>query len=144
MKKIAFSLLFLVSLSAYSQNNGLTVIGNNNAVSAQLSYADLQTIFLGNKAKWGNGQKVVIAMMKLNTAGGKATCDKLFHMTPDQVTKHWLGVSIKGTIDAPVFFNSVAEVQSFVASTSGAIGIINESSSAANTKTVLIDGKKAF
>ncbi len=144
MKKIALSLLFLVSLSAFSQDNGLTVIGNKNAVPAQLSYAELQSIFLGNRPKWGTGEKVVIALMKLNTAGGKATCDKLFHMTPDQVTKHWLGVSIKGTIDAPVFFNSAAEVQSFVSSNSGAIGIINETASAANAKTVLIGGKKTF
>ena len=107
MKKIIFPFLLLISLSGFSQDNNLTVIGNK-------------------------------------TPGGKATCDKLFRMTPDQVTKHWLGVSIKGTIDAPVFLNSAAEVQSFVSANSGAIGIINEVASAANTKTVLIDGKKTF
>ena len=144
MKKIIFPFLLLISLSGFSQDNNLTVIGNKNAVPAQLTYSELQGIFLGNKPQWSNGGKVIIAMMKLNTPSGKATCDKLFRMTPDQVTKHWLGVSIKGTIDAPVFLNSAAEVQSFVSANSGAIGIINEVASAANTKTVLIDGKKTF
>ena len=144
MKKFIFLLLFSTSLTAFSQDNGLVVIGNKNAVPAQLSFADLQSIFLGNRPKWTNGEKVVIALLKLNTPGGKATSDKVYHMTPEQVTKHWLGVSIKGTIEAPVFFNSVAELQSFISTTSGAIGIINEPASAANTKTVLIDGKKIF
>lgn len=144
MKKAIFSLFLLIGLSAYSQDNNLTVIGNKNAVPAQLTYAELQAIFLGNKPQWSNGTKVVIALMKLNTAGGKATCDKLFHMTADQVTKHWLAASIKGTVDAPVFFNSAAELQSFVSTTSGAIGVMNEPVSAANAKTVLIDGKKTF
>ncbi len=144
MKKIIFLLLFSIYLTAHSQDNALTVSGNNNGTPVQMSLAELKTVFLGEKAKWANGQKVIIALMKLNTPAGKLTCDKLYKMTPDQVTKHWLTVSIKGTMDAPVFFNTAVELRNFVSLTPGAIGITNETTAAPSTRTILIDGKKNF
>jgi hypothetical protein len=144
MKKIIFTLLLFTSISARSQDNSLTVIANNNGAPSGLSYEELQNVFMGKQAKWGNGGKVLIAMMKLTTDAGKSTCSKLYKMTPDQVTKHWLTVSMKGTMDAPVFFNTTAELQSFVSANAGAIGIMSVAVSAPNTKTVLVDGKRTF
>ena len=54
MKKIIFPFLLLISLSGFSQDNNLTVIGNKNAVPALLTYSELQGIFLGNKPQWSN------------------------------------------------------------------------------------------
>jgi len=143
MKKIFFSLLLLVSVSAFSQS-GLTVIANNSGAPAGLGMGDLQNVFMGKQPKWSNGDNVLIAMMKLTTDAGKATCDKLYHMSADQVTKYWLALSMKGTMEAPVFFNSAGELQSFVSANQGAIGIISDGGPGANSKTVLIDGKKTF
>ena len=39
MKKIIFPFLLLISLSVFSQENNWTVIGNKNAVPAQLTYS---------------------------------------------------------------------------------------------------------
>jgi len=89
MKKIIFTLLLFTSISARSQDNPLTVIANNNGAPAGMSYAELQNIFLGKQPKWANGTKVTIALMKLTTDAGKSTSTKLYHMTPDQVHKHW-------------------------------------------------------
>jgi len=144
MKKIIFTLLLFASIAARSQDNPLTVIANNTGAPAGLSYAELQNIFMGKQPKWSNSGKVLIAMMKLTTDAGKNTCSKLYRMTTDQVTKHWLTVSMKGTMDAPVFFNTAAELQSFVSANAGAIGIMSGAASAPNTKTVLIDGKRTF
>lgn len=144
MKKIIFTLLLFASISARSQENPLTVIANNNGAPAAFSFAELQNVFMGKQPKWGNGGKVLIAMMKLTTDAGKSTCSKLYKMTPDQVTKHWLTISMKGTMDAPVFFNTAAELQSFVSANAGAIGIMSGAATAPNTKTVLVDGKRTF
>ncbi len=54
MKKIIFTLLFFVSISAYSQDNGLIVIANKDGAPGALSFAELQNIFLGKQAKWSN------------------------------------------------------------------------------------------
>lgn len=144
MKKFILPLLFLFCISGFSQNNGLTVIGNKVAVPYQLTQTSLKSIFLGNQPKWSNGSKVILALMKLNTDAGKNICAKVYNMSAANVTKHWLTVSMKGYIDAPIFFNTAEELQNFVANTKGAIGIFNSIVTASNAKTVLIDGKKTF
>ena len=122
----------------------ISVIGNQAAVPAQLSMADMQNVFMGKMPKWSGGEKVVIALMKLNTDAGKATCSKVYHMSADEVKKYWLTLSMKGTVDAPQFFNTTGELKDFVAKTKGSIGIIEGSASAGFSKTVLVDGKKSF
>lgn len=144
MKNYLIPLLLLVCMNGFSQNSELTVIGNNNGVPSNLDFANLQSVFKGNQAKWTNGDKVVIAVMKLTTNAGKSTCSKLYMMSPADVTKLWVTVSIKGIIDPPVLFNTAGELQTFVSNTRGAIGIMDAAVKAPNTKTVLIGGKGTF
>ena len=144
MKKI-FLILFLLSTGLVkAQDIPISVIGNQSAVPAQLSMADMQNVFMGKMPKWAGGDKVIIALMKLNTDAGKATCSKVYQMSADEVKKYWLTLSMKATIDAPQFFNTTDELKVFVAKTKGAIGIIEGSASAGSLKTVLVDGKKSF
>jgi hypothetical protein len=144
MKKIVLIALLLLSAVTYSQNNTLRVVGNLNAVPSQLSLVELQSVFMGTKPKWNTTDKVVLAMMNLNTAAGKATCDKIYKMTADAVKKYWLALSFKGTIKAPVFFNTAEEVVSFVSKNRGAIGIIDVPKTLTGTKAVLINNKPTF
>ncbi len=144
MKKFVLPFLFFISICSYSQNSPLTVIGNNNGVPEQLSMVALKSVMNGNQAKWSNGQKVVIALMKLTTDAGKSICSKIYGKTAAEITKHWLMVSMKGAIDAPVFFNTAADLQNFVVKTSGAIGVFSGSVTTSSAKTVLIDGKNTF
>lgn len=144
MKKLLLPILFLLSITVYSQNSELTVIGNKKGVPGQLSTSNLKSVFMGNQSKWSDGSKVVIAMMKFTTIAGQSTCSKLYQMSTADVTKHWLTVSMKGTIEAPVFFNTAGELQNFVANTAGAIGIFDGTLTASTAKTVLIDGKNSF
>jgi hypothetical protein len=144
MKNLLLPLLFVLSVTVYSQNSELTVIGNKTGVPAQLTFSGLKSVFMGNQPKWSDGSKVVIAMMKFTTNAGKSTCSKLYQLSTAEVTKHWLTVSMKGTIDAPVFFNTSAELQNFVANTAGAIGIFDGTVNIPTVKIVLIDGRKSF
>jgi hypothetical protein len=145
MKKIFFLLFLSISGLLKAQDLPmLSVIGNQAAVPAQLSMTDLQEVFMGKKAKWSGGEKVVIALMKFNTDAGKATCAKVYRMGTDEVKKYWLTLSMKGTTEAPVFFNTTDELKDFVAKTRGAVGIIEGTASSGSFRTVLIDGKKSF
>lgn len=133
--------MLFVALSARSQD--LTVLANEKGAPAQLKLTELKSIFTGKTVKWGNGSKIILALMKTNTDAGKNTCEKVFGMNGDEVKKYWLTQSMKGS-EAPAFFNSAAELREFLSKNPGAIGILDGSETAPGTRIVLIDGKKTI
>ena len=144
MKKLILPLLLCCSLAVFAQNGALTVIGNSNGVPSSFTKAGLKSVFMGNTANWPNGTKVKLALMKFTTTEGQQTCSKLFGMSSGDVTKHWLMTSMKGKVDAPVFFTSADALQQFVARTPGAIGIVAGAVTLKNSKTVLVNGRNSF
>ena len=139
-------ILFLVLTGAIvrAQNGSLTVISNQKGSPSEMKRSELKSIFLGEKQRWRNGQKILIAMMKTNTETGKSTCDKIYDMSTDEVKKYWLALVFQGKAEAPAFFNSISELTAFVADNPGAIGIVDDQHTGTNTQVVLIDGKKSF
>ena len=130
------------SINARSQNEMLTVISNDKGAPAELKLSDLKSIFLGEKQRWRNGNKISIALMKTSTPGGAYICQKIYDMSSDELKKFWLALVFEGKADAPEFFNTTSELESFVAENPGAIGIIDQPPASADTRIVLIDGKK--
>ena len=140
-KYITAAALFLfISATSFSQE-ALTVIGNSKGSPSELKMMQLQSILKGEKQRWGDGTKVVIALMKTNTPVGSVTSKKIFNMSGDQLNKYWLGLVFQGKADAPTFFNSMSELETFVAQTPGAIGIIGQSPTIAQ-KTIIVDGRR--
>lgn len=117
------------------------VIGNSKGSPSELKMMQLQSILKGEKQRWGDGTKVIIALMKTNTPVGSVTSKKVFNMSGDQLNKYWLALVFQGKADAPTFFNSMNELEAFVVQTPGAIGIIGQSPTIVQ-KTILVDGKK--
>jgi len=99
---------------------------------------------MGEKQRWKNGNRVIIALMKTNTPIGRATSLKIYDMTGDELNKFWLALVFQGKAQAPNFFNSVNELETFVAQNPGAIGILNKPLADAEIKPIMIDGQKAF
>lgn len=126
------------------QNTTLTVIGNLVGAPAELNQSQLKSIFMGETPKWSNGTKVVLALMKTNTEVGKLTCSKVYNKSSEEVTKFWLSQAIGGNVEAPSFFNTVAELQAFVSGKPGAIGIIDLTTTLSGVRVVLIDRKRGF
>ena len=136
--------LLLLSAAVHSQTATLVVISNVKGAPEQLKLADLKSILLGEKQRWKNGNKISIALLKTSTPGGAYTCQKLYDMSSDELKKFWLALVFEGKADAPEFFNTTSEVQNFVSENPGAIGIIDQSPTSADTHIVLIDGKKTL
>ncbi len=89
--KIFLIIIFLSIVSiAKSQQSTLTVISNQNGAPAILKYSELRSILMGEKQRWRNGSKIVIALMKTNTATGKITSQKIYDMSGDELNKFWL------------------------------------------------------
>ena len=133
-----------LSINARSQTEMLTVISNDKGAPAELKLSDLKSIFLGERQRWRNGNKISIALMKTSTPAGMYTCRKIYDMSSDDVKKFWLALVFEGKADAPAFFNTVSELESFIAENPGAIGIIDQPPASADTRIVLIDGKKTL
>jgi hypothetical protein len=63
-------LLFL-GLTSKAQDNSLTVISNPKGAPADLKMTELKSILMGEKQRWNDGTKVVIAYDQINnTAWG--------------------------------------------------------------------------
>ena len=136
--------LLLFSLAGRSQTETLMVISNDKGAPAELKMSDLKSILKGEKQRWHNGNKISIALMKTSTPGGAYTCQKIYDMSSDELKKFWLALVFEGKADAPEFFNTISEVQSFVAENPGAIGVIDQPPTTQDAHIVLIDGKKTL
>ena len=138
-------LILLLLFSAFvvqAQEAPLTVISNNTGAPPDLKLGALKSILRGERQRWPNGAKVVIALMKTNTPVGNSTLKKIYNMSADELNKYWLAMVFQGKASAPTFFNSTADLEAFVAQTPGAIGITTNDSN--NVRTITVDGKKAL
>ena len=138
------ALMLLISFNAQSQTTTLVALGNQSGVPSAMKLSELKSVLMGEKQRWKNGNRILIALMKTNTALGKSTSEKIYDMTGDELNKYWLALVFQGKAQAPVFFSSIVELENYVAQNQGAIGILNKSSLNTEIKNILIDGLKSF
>lgn len=141
--RFGFSVLVLLlwgHVPAQAQDQALVVIGNGKGVPSEMKLAQLKSTMKGEKLRWPDGSKVVIALLKTTTPIGQNTSKKIYNMSANELNKYWLALVFQGKADAPNFFNSEGELAEFVAQTNGAIGVVNQA--VPSSKTIVIDGKK--
>jgi hypothetical protein len=143
-KSLLLGLLLSFGLMARSQDGALTVIGNSKGVPSAMKMSDLKSVFLAERQRWNDGTKVIIAMIKSTTPLGKVVSKRIYSMSGDEVRGFWAGISFAGKFESPVTFNTVGELESYVAQNPGTIAIMDRPSESAEVKTILIDGKKTF
>ena len=145
VKLICLVIYLLASQNCvHAQDTALVVIGSTTGVPAELKFSELKSVFKGEKQRWNDGTKVVIAMIKSTTPLGKIVSEKVYSMSGDEVRGFWAAISFAGKFDPPNVFNTAAEVETFVSQNPGSIAILNKATSTADTKTVLVSGKKTF
>lgn len=144
-RKYLFILLLLFAgLIINAQDATLTAISHPRGAPSTIKMSELKSLMKGEKQRWSDGTKVSIVLMKTNTSTGEITCRKIYSMSGDKVKRFWLGLSFSGKADAPTFCNSIAELESIVAQTPGAIGIIDKVSTGTGIKIIMVDGKNSF
>ena len=84
------SLMLLISFNAQSQTTTLVALGNQSGVPSAMKLSELKSVLMGEKQRWKNGNRILIALMKTNTALGKSTSEKIYDMTGDELNKYWL------------------------------------------------------
>ncbi|GAA4501233.1 hypothetical protein GCM10023172_22750 [Hymenobacter ginsengisoli] len=120
----------------------LTIIANNKGAPPEMKLAQLKSTMKGEKLRWPDGTKVVIALLKSTTLIGTNTSKKIYNMSSNELNKYWLALVFQGKADAPNFFTSESDLEEFVSQTAGAIGVVNHPS--ASNKVILIDGQKSL
>ncbi len=137
-------MVMLCSLSSIAQENNLVVIGNQTGVPGDIKMNELKAVFRGERQRWSDGTKVIIAMIKTTTPLGNAISEKIYSMNGDGVRGFWAGISFAGKFDPPNVFNTEAEVEAFVSQNPGAIAILDRVTATPDIKTILVSGKKTF
>jgi ABC-type phosphate transport system substrate-binding protein len=135
--------VFLINMHTALAQETIGVIGNSKGVPNTLTMKELKGVLKGEKQRWGDGTKIVIALMKTNTPLGQTSAKKIYNMTGDELNRFWLALVFQGRASAPTFFNSMSELEAFVAQTPGAIGVVKKEASN-ESKLIPIDGKKEF
>ena len=136
--------LLCLGLMAAAQENTLTVVANEKGAPAEIKMTELKSVLMGEKQRWSNGKKVVIALMKTSTPLGSMVSKKVYDMSGDEVKGFWLKISFAGKADAPKFCNTPEELLAYVSENEGAIGILDKMTDTHDVKVVSVDGKKSF
>ena len=131
----------VLSWSLVAQEMQLSIIGNSESVPDELRMSQIVSVLKGEKQQWDDGVSIKIALMKTSTAIGTTTCNKLYNMSANELNKYFLALVFQGKVKAPTFFNSISELENYVAQTPGAIGVLQYTTGGL-VKIVLIDGKK--
>jgi hypothetical protein len=149
MKKLQYLTTLLVlfvsllTMSFKDDDAAIAVVANDKGAPAALTMKFLKSVVQGDKQRWPDGTKISLAFMKTNTPVGNATAKKLLGMNGDQFNKYWLALVFQGKANAPMFFNTVQELEAYVASTPGSVGIIDANHNS-KLRSVSVDDKKSF
>lgn len=134
------AMLFIVA-NIQAQDGGLVVIANAESVPSELNKNQLNSVLKGERQRWNDGSKVIIALMDPDTPTGRNTCTRVYNMSGDELQKYFLLLVFQGKARAPNFFDSTEELEAFVVKTRGAIGVLNETTDS-SVNTVLIEGNR--
>jgi hypothetical protein len=137
------TLMIFCTLVVEAQDSGLIVIGSHEDVPSELDRRQLISVLRGEQQRWKEGGNVVLALMEPDTPIGRNICTRVYNMSGNELQKYFLLLVFQGKARAPNFFDSSSELESFVAKTPGAIGVVSQSSNS-SVKTVLVDGKSSL
>lgn len=119
---------FILSMNVHpvlSQSSSAkwTVVSNQSEIS-QLSWRDLESIFLGERELWKSGQQVIVVMPASKTPECQWLADLFFDGNLTSLQKHWLSVVFQGRSRPPVFLDQEDEIIRYVEQNPGAIAIV--------------------
>ena len=126
-----------------AQDSGLVVIGNSEDVPSEMDRKQLISVLRGEQQRWKEGGKVVLALMEPDTPIGRNVCTRVYNMSGNELQKYFLLLVFQGKARAPNYFDSVTELEAFVAKTPGAIGVVGQQTNS-SVKVVVVDGNSSL
>ncbi|MCP4346112.1 MAG: hypothetical protein GY795_11380 [Desulfobacterales bacterium] len=126
--------LFMVCTASAGE---ILVIANPDVPADSLDRNVISDIYHSRKAKWNNGNTILVAMLKKG-AVHKKFARNIAGSTPAKLKNIWKKVIFTGTGTPPKIFRQESDMVRFVVNTKGAIGYIDASTSHEGVKVISI------
>jgi ABC-type phosphate transport system substrate-binding protein len=134
--------LALPLLAVPASAGDVAIILNPGNARSELSLIELAKIFKLDQQRWDGGEKVELVLQQSGSAKDEVVLQRIYHMSPSELRKHWLGKVFRGELTAvPKTFASDDSVKTFVKETRYAIGYIDAALLDPSVKPLKIDGK---
>jgi ABC-type phosphate transport system substrate-binding protein len=138
MKRMTLALILLITLICLPvQAANILVICSKQVVESELTVDDVQKIFLGKKAFWQNGAKIVPVILEEQTIQ-PAFLKEYVKKTPSAFSAYWNQLLFTGKGIPPRIFENKKELVRFIAVTQGAIGYVPPETDVRNVKVLKI------
>ena len=116
----------------------VTIIANPDVPADTISQTNLKNIFLGNRVKWSNGDRIDFALCG-NEALHQSFLRTYVGRTSSQFQMHWRNMVFTGKGRMPQTLNSEQAVIDYVANTAGAVGYVSTPPASADVKTLTVN-----
>jgi len=123
-KTILLLLAILLTSGASIQAGSIIIIANQDVPAGELSFDEVQRIFLGKMTTWSDGRKIVPICLK-GGATHAAFLRKYLDMNPSQFDIFWKQAVFTGTGRPPKALANETDVIQTVKGLSGSIGYID-------------------
>ncbi|PCH65212.1 MAG: hypothetical protein COC01_10140 [Bacteroidetes bacterium] len=138
-------LIFCICSSfSLDETQSLTLVSNQQGAPDELTMTEMKSILKGERQRWNDGTKIMIALLKTNTSLGTTISKKVYNMSGDELNKYWLGLVFAGKAKAPQFFRSEGDLKDYVSQTKGAIGIVASENVDQNLRSINVEGASNF
>jgi len=118
----------------------LVIVVNRGNLVDDLSFAELRTIFLGDRSHWPDGRRITLVMREPGEPERKALLRDVCGMNEAQLKTHFLrGLFTGDILLSPKILATPSGVKKFVFNVPGAIGYLRMSDMDATVKAVRID-----
>jgi ABC-type phosphate transport system substrate-binding protein len=128
--------MVLLVLGAVCEAKQVAVVVDKANTTADITIPDLIKILKGESRKWPDGKNVTVILRDLSTPEMQTALQKLYKMQPEELKT--LIAAHKGAI---VVASSEEELLTLVATTPGAIGLVDVYSITNRVNVIKIEGK---
>lgn len=120
---------------------GLAIVVHPRNPIANLTLAQLHSIFLGERKWWTHRRRVLISTMRRGTPEHETVLRVLYRMDDHELEKYFLYQAFKGEASrSPAILRTPADVRKFVGTTPGAVGYLRASDVDDSVKVVRVNG----
>lgn len=99
----------------------ILIVSNKSVDQKSISLAEVRSIFLKEKTRWKDGQKIIVLNAKRGSPLRKAFQDRLLSMEPEEEYAYWEEQKIRRQLSAPTEFANLLKA---VFKLKGAIGYV--------------------
>lgn len=118
----------------------LAIVVNLSNPTEEMSFADLRSVFMGDRSHWPNGRRITLVMREIGEAERRTIVHDICGMNESQFKTHVIHGLFTGEIlVSPKTLATPAGIRKFVFNVPGAIGYLRLSDVDASVKVIRID-----